>query len=493
MQSRVDSAKRLSLANSILQGVTVFVSYSQKDDAWAARIQDALEREGVRVWRDKSRLIAGHDIQDSLSSAISDVNYFVLLVSKHSASSNWVKKELNTALAHEKENDRRLLIPVRLDNATLPEVLSERHCLDFTEMLAPRALRQLVDHLKKVALDDTDLRCKQKKYITTVDEEGFFIGIDVGTTKIATALISLSKNGFVIEYERKIRHTAIGFEKETSLLDKILSQINEARKAKRLCAEEIGGIGIGLPGQVDEECGWLIFAPGLQQRNVDVVARLRSKLPGSNIYIDNDVNCATLAEQRFGRGQKLQNFICVFVGTGVGAGVVINGRLHRGKHCAAGEIGHMRINMTDKALSCNCGRCGCLEEYASARAITRMSKERIKAVESCEDVTPEMFIELVRKNNKEAIQIATEFASNLSIGLGNAVDVLNPEAVVLGGGIIEALMDFDFFRNALKIGFDNNVLSIVKDTPLLEASYGNKSGMIGAAVLAQINASHLSD
>lgn len=86
----------------------------------------------------------------------------------------------------------------------------------------------------------------------------------------------------------------------------------------------------------------------------------------------------------------------------------------------------------------------------------------------------------------DAIPIATEFARNLSIGLGNAVDILNPEAVVLGGGIIEALMDFDFFRSALKIGFESNVLSITKDTPILEASYGNKSGMIGSAALAEI-------
>jgi predicted NBD/HSP70 family sugar kinase len=242
-----------------------------------------------------------------------------------------------------------------------------------------------------------------------------------------------------------------------------LSQIQEVRKAKRLCPQDIRGIGIGLPGQVHEDCGWLIFAPGLKQRNVDVVARLTSRMPGSNIFVDNDVNCATLAEHKFGRGRKFRNFICVFVGTDVGAGIVIEGHLHRGKNSAAGEIGHMRIDMAEDALLCKCGRRGCLEEYASARAITRMAGERINGLNASNDVTPEKFITCFKQGDSNAISIATEFARNLSIGL-----------------------DFDFFRNALKIGFENNVLSITKDTPILEATYGNKSGMIGAAALAEI-------
>jgi glucokinase len=241
---------------------------------------------------------------------------------------------------------------------------------------------------------------------------------------------------------------------------------------------------------VHEDCGWLIFAPGLEQRNVDIVAGLTSRMPGANIFVDNDVNCATLAEYRFGRGQKFKTFICVFVGTGVGAGIVIEGHLHRGIDSAAGEIGHMRIDMADDALLCKCGRRGCLEEYASARAITRMARERINSLCAANDVTPERFIECLRQGESNAIPIATEFARNLSIRLGNAVDILNPEAVILGGGIIEALMDFDFFRNALKIGFKNNVLSITKDTPILEATYGNKSGMIGAAALAESKVMH---
>lgn len=140
-----------------------------------------------------------------------------------------------------------------------------------------------------------------------------------------------------------------------------------------------------------EECGWLIFAPGLELRSVDIVAGLRSKMPGTNIFVDNDVNCATLAKYRFGRGQKFKTFICVFVGTGVGAGIVIEGHLYRGKHSAAGEIGHMRIYMAEHALLCKCGRRGCLEEYASARAITRMAKERIKSLCASNDVNPKGF------------------------------------------------------------------------------------------------------
>lgn len=341
-----------------------------------------------------------------------------------------------------------------------------------------------MDHLRTLA-SDIDLTCNDQSDRPSLNNEGLFIGIDVGTTKIATALISLSDDTFTIEYEKKIRHSAIGVEKETSLLDKILSQIHEVHNENHLCLQDIKGIGVGLPGQVHEDCGWLIFAPGLEQRNVDVVAGLTSRIPGANIFIDNDVNCATLAEYRFGRGRKFRNFICVFVGTGVGAGIVIEGHLHRGKHSAAGEIGHMRIDMAEDALLCKCGRRGCLEEYASARAITRMARERIKSLNADNEVTPEIFIDCLKQGDLNAIPIATEFARNLSIGLGNAVDILNPDAVVLGGGIVEALMNFDFFRNALKIGFENNVLSITKDTPILEATYGNKSGMIGAAALAE--------
>jgi glucokinase len=467
---------------NILDKTRVFISYSQEDESWAKEIERKLKFYGVKVWRDAVSMIAGNNIHNTLSKEINDADYTVLIISDYSIKSNWVQREINTVLDIENDQNKEILIPIVISNVEIPKFLQDRAYIDGTRVLQPQAINKIIETIVSRSLSRLSELSSYDNRLPS--DERLFIGVDVGTTNIVCGLFSLKKTSFSVLWKEKVEHSSIGSQNEVSLMDKIAGQILAVCEHEKVNTSELGGIGVGLPGQVDDNFGWLIFAPGLKQRNVDIVAGLRSRMANANIFIDNDVNCATLAEHQYGRGRMCDNFICVFVGTGVGAGIVIDGQLVRGHNSAAGEIGHMRIDMAEHALQCNCGRIGCLEEYASARAIIRMAKEKIKSFQGVEEVTTKQFVQLVRDGEEDSILIAKQFARNLAIGLGNAVDLLNPKAVVLGGGIIEALMKFDFFRNSLKIGFENSVLSIVKDTPILEATHGNQSGMIGAAVLA---------
>lgn len=323
------------------------------------------------------------------------------------------------------------------------------------------------------------------------------IGVDVGTSKIAAGVISLKDPTKPKLLARsKLFHRDI--ESDSGILEKIERVVSDSVAQSGLDLKEVEGVGVGLPGQVDHRTGLLKFAPGLKLRNIAVATRLRTAL-GVNVYADNDVNCATLAELRWGAGRNFSNFVCVFIGTGIGAGIVIDGQLYRGANFAAGEIGHTKVDLSAVARECTCGARGCLEEYASARAILRMGREAVfearerklggffESIDP-ESLTSELLTEAVRAGDRQAILIAENLAASLAVGLSNVANFMNPEALILGGGLVRGFYGIDAIADVFARKFRDSTLDVCSQISILTSSFDTDTPVIGAASLVPIEA-----
>jgi len=241
--------------------------------------------------------------------------------------------------------------------------------------------------------------------------------------------------------------------------------------------EELGegrllGVGIGISGFVDAARGIELYSPILGWREVPLAAPL-SQLVGLPVYLENDVNALTLAERWYGAGRAFRNFVCVTVGEGIGAGVVIGGELYRGAAGGAGELGHTTIN--PDGPRCRCGERGCLEVYASDRFL--LSQAKALGYESIEELTA-----VARDGDRAAQAVFTEMGRALGIGVKNLVNLLNPEAVVLGGERLDAA---DLFLPAFEEQVRRHSFpKEAEDLVIVPAELGEEGFLIGAATLA---------
>lgn len=309
------------------------------------------------------------------------------------------------------------------------------------------------------------------------------VGVDIGGTNVVLAAADL--RGHVLA-ERTIPTQAA----EGS--DAVLHRI--AREVEHLVAAvpgrpDLSAIGMGVPGLVDSKRGLSRVSPNLGWRDVDVAGYFRQRF-GVPTWIDNDVRVATLGEQVFGAGRGVRTFLCLTIGTGIGAGIVLDGRLYVGMTESAGEIGHLTVEKD--GLPCGCGNRGCLEMYASGRAIARRAQERLReGVRSTiydlvggnmNAVTAKHVAEAFVGGDALAREIFTEAAEYLAIGLAGAIHLFNPERIIVGGGVSLAGEPFlDLVRRAVRRRvweLPLHVLSIVR------AELGDRSGVMGAVALA---------
>ena len=207
------------------------------------------------------------------------------------------------------------------------------------------------------------------------------------------------------------------------------------------------------------------------------------------VKVDNDVRCAALAELNYGAGKGTQNLICITVGTGIGSGLIINGKLVRGASNAAGEIGHIKLQMENGPI-CGCGDRGCLEAFASGPAIVAMAEEYIRGGKSTKyrelanpDITPYIVAEAAKQGDVVAKQIFETIGTYIGIGLSSVVNLLNPEKIVIGGGVADAGdLLFVPIKEALKkraMPIQGNAVEVV------HAELGNTAGVIGASLLIE--------
>ena len=308
-------------------------------------------------------------------------------------------------------------------------------------------------------------------------EKKYVVGVDLGGTKIYTALVDLEGN---IVNEKVVE--TLAEEGQEAVSERILDTI--ANVIAGVDNELIKAIGVGSPGPLDAKKG-IIFEPSnLPFKNYEIVKTIKDRfnLP---TYLDNDANVATLAEFMFGAGKGTENMVYITVSTGIGGGAIINGKLYRGHTANALEVGHMTVSK--EGPRCGCGNVGCAESFASGTAIGKRAKEAVasKVVTSLkkyDNVTAkEVFMEAA-EGDAEAKRILDNALYYLGITVGNVMSHLDPEKVVMGGGVING---GDVVIETVKKVVAERCLSVFAESCSIEkAKLGGQAGVLGAAALA---------
>lgn len=313
----------------------------------------------------------------------------------------------------------------------------------------------------------------------------YSIGIDLGGTKILLALVDKFSGEVVLSVKKKTRKEK-GPEK---IMSKMIDGIEELLEDSGAGIDEISSIGVGAAGQIDREHGILIGAPNLDCFDLNIKQQIQSHFD-IPVYVGNDVEIAALGEMKFGAAKGYDDFVCVFVGTGVGSAIVKNGKIIHGATGTAGEIGHIIVDLNGR--QCNCGAHGCLEAYASRSAIEKriegaLRKGRHSAIldymESGKPITSSMIEKSIEREDELVTQCVTEASEYLSGGIASIINFINPKLIVLGGGLIEAV-DY-FYQNTIKKARAKSLPVPASKIEFKKAALGDFSGVIGAAFLEE--------
>lgn len=302
------------------------------------------------------------------------------------------------------------------------------------------------------------------------------VGVDLGGTNVRLALVG--PGGIA---GRRVRHAT----EVARGLEHVVGRLAEAVAATAASAPrgaEVAGVGIGVPGVIDHARGAVVASanfPGWRDVPVGEALARRTGLP---VVVENDANAAAVGEQRYGAGRSFPSFVLLTLGTGIGSGIILDGRLWRGATGMAGEAGHVTVVSSPDAVPCGCGNRGCAERYASATAVARMAREaRLPGTPDAAAVA-----RLAADEGSAVGEVAREIYRTagryLGVLVADLINVLNPEAVLVGGGMSEA---WDLFEPALKA----EVLArahrpMGEQTALLRAALGDDAGILGAAGLA---------
>ena len=304
------------------------------------------------------------------------------------------------------------------------------------------------------------------------------VGVDIGGTKIAALRIS-SDGG--IDAATVIPTPANDQDEAFPAIEAAVSGVLD---------DSVVGIGVGVAGLVDVGAGVLLVTPNLAWRNLPLAARLGGAF-GLPVTVDNDATAAAWGESRLGASRGSEDSLFVGVGTGIGGGIVSGGRIVRGAHGLAGEIGHVIVE--PGGPRCGCGNRGCWEQVASGQAIERAGRRAVAEVPGSDiarlaagdplRVTGELVTEAARAGDEVAVAILADVGRRLGEGVAGLVNVLDPQIVVIGGGAAEA---GDLLLVPLGEAFLASVegADVRPEVPVVPAALGNDAGAIGAALLA---------
>mgnify|MGYP002548420123 FL=1 len=311
----------------------------------------------------------------------------------------------------------------------------------------------------------------------------FTIGIDLGGTNIVAAVVD-EKYNIIAKAKTP---TAVPRSAEL-IFDDIAKVCKEAVEKAGLTMNDISSVGLGTPGTVNSD-GVIEFANNLNFDNVPAKDMIIERLGDKPVYVANDANCAALGEAYAGCGNGAKNFIAVTLGTGVGSGVIIDGKIVTGVNNAGGECGHMVIVVDGEA--CTCGRHGCWEAYASATALINQTK---KAMEQYPDsvmhqlakeegkVSGKTAFDAMRRGDIAGIKVVDQYVKYVACGIINLVNALQPEIICVGGGICN---EGETLLRPLRRYIEAERYSVYSkiQTKILKAELGNDAGIIGAAIL----------
>src|SRR3954470_12612840 len=311
--------------------------------------------------------------------------------------------------------------------------------------------------------------------------EGIFVGVDVGGTKVAAGLVNA--DGEILSHQR-VSMVCDGSAERG--LQSVLSAIAQVLPE---CASSIAGIGICAPGPLDPKTGVILNPPNVPcWRNFPLAEEVRKKY-SVPVKVDNDAKAAALAELRWGAAKGYQNVFYATIGTGIGTGIVFDGKIFHGRTGSAGEGGHASIDY--RGPICRCGKPGCIEILASGTAIVRRARERLSsgtksslleiAADPAEAITGEMIGKAFAGGDQLATNLLTETAEMVALWLSNMIDLLDPDVIVIGGGA--AALYFPFFDRLRERIPQLTVNPRAAEVPIVSARYGADSGIAGGAAL----------
>jgi len=313
----------------------------------------------------------------------------------------------------------------------------------------------------------------------------YYIGVDLGGTKIYTALAD--EKGKIISGNKMATEADKG---EEVIINNILASIESVIEDSGVAKKNVEKIGIGSPGPLSVRKGIIYETANMSWEKVTIVEIMEEKTALS-VKLENDANAAALGEKWFGAGKDIDDLIYITVSTGIGGGIVINKRAYHGFDGAAGEVGHMIVE--PDGPQCGCGNYGCLESLASGTAIAREGKKLVKSeqVETMiremssndpEQVDALLIAEAAQKGDKIAQDLYSKAGWYLGIGLANLINLFNPEMIVLGGGIMK---DKELLDDSLEKSLEDRALpSSLKQVNICKVKLGDEAGVKGAIAVA---------
>ena len=309
------------------------------------------------------------------------------------------------------------------------------------------------------------------------------VGVDLGGTNIKVGLVD--SNGKLLDHFDQPTGREHGpdrvMENILDCIGKIISRAGE---------RTVNGIGLGTPGAIDPEKGYVMICapniPGWGGRSLRPPIKERFSLPA---WVDNDAKCWVMGEAIFGSGAGKKNLFVMTLGTGIGGGVVLGGRIHRGSYFCAGEIGHAPVQLDGRP--CACGKPGHLESFSSATGIVSIAAERLAAGENSSltgitagELTSKHVFDAAKDGDRMSLEIVTQAGRYIGMALASYAMVVDPEMIVIGGGVALA---GDILFDPINESFDRHLFyEAIRRPPIVLASLGFEAGMVGAATMAML-------
>lgn len=310
--------------------------------------------------------------------------------------------------------------------------------------------------------------------------ESIYVGVDLGGTAIKVGICN--ENGQLLHTYEGPTETDKGVDVVIGNIEKYVRHIVEESPYEW---DQLKGVGAGVAGFTNVRDGIIVLAPNIGFRDVPIRALLENRI-GKPVKIDNDANVAALGEAWAGAGKGIENCVCYTLGTGVGGGIIINGRIYQGSSGMAGEIGHISVVPDLEAIQCGCGKMGCLETVSSATGIIRMAKDAVERGDrtslALEDqIAAKEVFDAAKAGDEVALRIVNRAAFYLGKSMALVAAVLNPELFIIGGGVSKA-GDF-LFEEMRRVYAKLAPEPLQKGVYIVPAVLGNDAGVVGAAGL----------
>lgn len=311
----------------------------------------------------------------------------------------------------------------------------------------------------------------------------YTVGVKLAPTSVTTALTDLHA-----QVVQRVGHQVLPEKGSEAIIADLVGGIREVMAGQRVDPAAVIGIGVVLPGLVDQHTGVSLSSYFLNWRDIPLKAVLEKEL-GLPVFVDNDANAYALAEHWYGAGQGSVNMLGVTVGIGIGSGIIIGGQLYRGGSKGAGELGHITIDCNGP--QCACGNHGCVEAFASDAGIARFAREAVQAqpgsllsglASAGEQITREVVAAAARQGDRAARQALAEAGRYLGIGLANAVNLLNPDCIVVGGEAVAQAGEL--LLEPVRQGLRERAFSVLADDiRVVPATLGQDAWLVGAATV----------